>query len=58
MDDYAAATLRAIDVVRDVTRSDDVNLLSLCAGGILTTTVLNHLAATGETTASAPRASA
>jgi poly[(R)-3-hydroxyalkanoate] polymerase subunit PhaC len=48
LDDYAAATLRAIDVVRDVTRSDDVNLLSLCAGGILTTTVLNHLAATDE----------
>ena len=40
--------LRAIDVVREITRSDDVNLLGLCAGGILTTTVLSHLAATGD----------
>ncbi len=45
---YAEAVLRVIDVARDITRSDDVNLLSLCAGGILSTTVLNHLAATGD----------
>ncbi|HTT31615.1 MAG TPA: alpha/beta fold hydrolase [Solirubrobacteraceae bacterium] len=45
LDTYAAAVLRAIDVARDVTGSDDVNLLALCAGGILTTTVLSHLAA-------------
>jgi poly[(R)-3-hydroxyalkanoate] polymerase subunit PhaC len=48
LDTYAAAVIRAIDVARDVTGSDDVNLLALCAGGILTTTVLNHLAATGD----------
>ncbi len=48
MDVYAAAVLRAIDAAREITRSDDVNLLALCAGGILTTTVLNHLAATGD----------
>jgi polyhydroxyalkanoate synthase len=48
LDTYAAAVLRAIDVARHITRSDDVNLLSLCAGGILTTTVLNHLAAQGD----------
>ena len=46
LDTYAEAVLRAIDVARDVTGSDDVNLLSLCAGGILSATVLNHLAAT------------
>jgi polyhydroxyalkanoate synthase len=45
MDVYAAAVLHAIDVARDITRSDDVNTLSLCAGGILTTAVLSHLAA-------------
>jgi len=48
LDTYAAAVLRAIDVAREITRCDDVNLLSLCAGGILTTTVLSHLAATGD----------
>jgi polyhydroxyalkanoate synthase len=43
LDTYAAAILRAIDVAREITRSDDVNLMSLCAGGITTTTVLGHL---------------
>ena len=43
-DQYAAAALRAIDVARDITKSDDVNVLGLCAGGILTATVLNYLA--------------
>ncbi len=47
-DIYAARSERAIDAVRDVTGSDDVNLLALCAGGILTSTVLNHLAAGGD----------
>jgi polyhydroxyalkanoate synthase len=44
-DVYAAAVERVIDVVRDISGSDDVNLLALCAGGILTSAVLNHLAA-------------
>jgi polyhydroxyalkanoate synthase len=48
LDTYAAAVLQVIDVARDITRSDDVNLLSLCAGGILATTVLNHLAEQGN----------
>jgi polyhydroxyalkanoate synthase subunit PhaC len=48
MDTYAAAVLRAIDVTCDVGRSDELNLLSLCAGGITSTTVLNHMAATGD----------
>jgi polyhydroxyalkanoate synthase len=48
LDTYAAAVISAIDVAREITRSDDVNLLSLCAGGILTTTVLNHRAAKGD----------
>jgi polyhydroxyalkanoate synthase len=43
-DTYAAAALRAIDVARDTANSDDVNVIGMCAGGILTATVLNHLA--------------
>jgi polyhydroxyalkanoate synthase len=43
-DTYAAAAIRAIDVARDVSESDDVNVLGLCAGGILTATVINYLA--------------
>ncbi|MBV8429850.1 MAG: alpha/beta fold hydrolase [Solirubrobacterales bacterium] len=43
-DAYAAAVLRAVDVAREITRSDEVNLLSLCAGGILSAGVLSHLA--------------
>ena len=49
LDTYAAAVLRAIDVAREITESDDVNVLSFCAGGILTSTVLSHLAATRTT---------
>ena len=44
-DTYALAVERVIDVVREISGSDDVNLLSLCAGGILTAGVLSHLAA-------------
>ncbi|HWF68097.1 MAG TPA: alpha/beta fold hydrolase [Mycobacterium sp.] len=47
-DTYAAAALRAIDVARDTARSDDVNVIGMCAGGILTATVLNHLAHTSD----------
>jgi polyhydroxyalkanoate synthase len=44
LDTYASAALRSIDVAREVSGSDDVNVLSFCAGGILTATVLSHLA--------------
>jgi polyhydroxyalkanoate synthase len=49
LDTYAQAVERMIDVVREVSRSDDVNLISLCAGGMLSSTVLSHFAATGDT---------
>ena len=49
LDRYAGAILESIDVVRDVTHSDDVTTLGFCAGGILAATVLNHLAAIGDT---------
>ena len=48
LDTYAGAIIRAIDVARDVAGSDDVNLLSLCAGGITTSTVLAHLSNNGD----------
>jgi polyhydroxyalkanoate synthase len=48
LDTYGRAVLSAIDVARDVTGSDDVNVLGLCAGGILTAAVLSHLAATND----------
>jgi polyhydroxyalkanoate synthase subunit PhaC len=48
LDTYAGSVVDAIDVARDVTGSPDVNILGFCAGGILATTVLNHLAASGD----------
>ena len=48
LDTYAAAVSAAIDTVRQVTGSPDVNLIGFCAGGIIATALLNHLAATGD----------
>ena len=48
LDTYAQTVLAAINTVREITGSPDVNLIGFCAGGIIATTVLNHLAATGD----------
>ena len=48
LDDYAQRVLSAIDTVRDVAGTPDIDIIGFCAGGIITTTVLNHLAATGD----------
>jgi polyhydroxyalkanoate synthase len=48
LDTYAQRILTAVDVVREATGSDDVNVIGFCAGGILNTVVLNHLAARGD----------
>jgi polyhydroxyalkanoate synthase len=48
MDSYAARILSAMDVVGEICGTPDVSLIGFCAGGILTSTVLNHLAATGD----------
>jgi polyhydroxyalkanoate synthase len=48
LDDYAGRVLSAIDAVREVTGSPDVNVVGFCAGGILMTLVLNRLAAMGD----------
>ena len=48
LDDYAARVSTAIDTVLEVTGQPQTNLLGFCAGGIISTTLLNHLAATGD----------
>ena len=45
---YGDAIISALDAVQEITKSDEVNLFGLCAGGITTATVLNHLAAIGD----------
>jgi len=49
IDTYAQRILSAIDDVRATTGSEDVNVIGFCAGGILNSVVLNHLAARGDT---------
>ena len=48
LDTYAQTVLAAIDTVRKITGSPDINLIGFCAGGIIATTLLNHLAALGD----------
>ncbi len=49
LDTYAGRVSTAIDEVREISGSEDVNVIGFCAGGIITTTLLNHLAAHGQT---------
>jgi polyhydroxyalkanoate synthase subunit PhaC len=51
LDEYLAAEERANEVVKKITRSEKVNLLGLCAGGITLGYVLGHLAALGDDSA-------
>ncbi|MCW2778563.1 MAG: phaA [Frankiales bacterium] len=48
LDTYCARVLSAVDVVLDLTGAPDLNTLGFCAGGILQTLALNHLAQTGK----------
>jgi polyhydroxyalkanoate synthase len=48
IDTYARRIIDAIDVVKDVAEVEDVNTLGFCAGGILMSTVLSHLAGEGD----------
>jgi polyhydroxyalkanoate synthase len=47
-DTYGGAIVSAVDTVREVADVPGVALLSLCAGGVLSSMVLGHLAAVGE----------
>ena len=55
LDTYAERVRRAIGVARAITGSPDVNTMGFCAGGIITTTLLNHLAATSTPACTARR---
>jgi len=48
LNDYVSACKQATLVVSDIARSDDVNLLGVCAGGIIAALLLGHLAASGD----------
>jgi polyhydroxyalkanoate synthase len=48
LDTYAERVLSAMDAVREVTGAPDIDVIGFCAGGILTTLALNHLAARGD----------
>ncbi len=45
---YDRAVLEAIDAVRAITGSQDVNILGACLGGMTLATLLGHLAARGD----------
>jgi polyhydroxyalkanoate synthase len=51
LDDYLAAAERAADVVKKIARTDQLNLLGLCAGGITVSYLLAHLATIGDDSA-------
>ena len=51
LNEYLAAEERANEVVKKITRTDKINLLGLCAGGITLSYVLAHLAAIGDESA-------
>ena len=48
IDTYVRRILGAVDVVKDVAQVADVNTLGFCAGGILTSAALSHLADQGD----------
>ena len=49
IDTYVAALEEAVDAMRDITGSEDVNIWGSCSGGITTSAFLAHLAARRET---------
>ncbi|WP_231503013.1 alpha/beta hydrolase [Blastococcus sp. URHD0036] len=48
LDTYTERLRRAVAVMKEVTGSPDVNMVGFCAGGILQTLLLNHLAAVDD----------
>src|SRR5215471_772209 len=49
IDTYVGALEEAVDAIRDITGSADVNIWGSCSGGITVSAFLAHLAARGET---------
>ena len=48
LDTYVAAAKEAIEVAAEISRTDDVNAVGLCAGGVTLAALLGHLAASGQ----------
>lgn len=48
LDTYAGRVSAAIDAVKEITGAADVNLMAFCAGGIISTGLLSHMAASGD----------
>ena len=48
LDTYVRALEEAVDVIRDITQSDDVNVWGACSGGITMSAFLAYLAARNE----------
>jgi polyhydroxyalkanoate synthase len=48
LDTYAQAVVEALDAVEAITGSEKTHVMGLCAGGIVLSTVVAHLAAIGE----------
>ncbi len=48
MDTYANRIVAALETVSEISGSEDVNTIGFCAGGILMSTVLSHLAQAGR----------
>lgn len=48
LDHYVQTCLEAVDAVCSITGSKKVNILGLCAGGIITTLMLNYMVANGD----------
>ena len=48
LDAYAGSILEALDAVEEITGSASSQLLGLCAGGIVASTAVSHLVATGS----------
>jgi poly[(R)-3-hydroxyalkanoate] polymerase subunit PhaC len=48
LETYMRALLEAIDAVRDISASEDINVLGACSGGMTLTALLGHLAAHGD----------
>jgi polyhydroxyalkanoate synthase len=48
LDNYVGALEEAVDVMREITGSQDVNIWGSCSGGITMSAFLAHLAARGE----------
>jgi len=47
-DDYVASALRAVEIVKDITHSETINMLGLCAGGMTNALALGVLAGRGD----------